>query len=174
MRCQQCLSGSGWVMVATTLFVATFGCTLKEPLGPPVHPSPSLTVPNPVGAVVANCPELVCTQADLPSCDFEQIIQGADIKPIVDRVHCARSQYGTDCEERRAPGGDPPVTDHGQVLKFRCAGDPVECWTTGGNATWETTLDPAREGGRPLRYPCRRLQPAPEPPQQPVPGPDTV
>jgi hypothetical protein len=174
MRCQQYLGGFGRAMVAATLFAATFGCTLNEPLGPPVHPSPSLTVPNPVGAVVANCPELVCTQADLPSCDFEQIIQGADIKPIVDRVHCARSQYGTDCEERRAPGGDPPVTDHGQVLKFRCAGDPVECWTTGGNATWETTLDPAREGGRPLRYPCRRLRPAPEPPQQPVPGPDTV
>ena len=174
MRCQRCLLCSGWVMVAATLLLATFGCALTEPLGPPVHPSPALTVPNPVGAVFANCRELVCTQADLPSCDFEQLIQGADIKPIVDRVHCARSEYGTDCEERRAPGGDPPPTNQGQVLKFRCAGDPVECWTTGGSATWETTLDPTREGGRPLRYPCRRGRPAPEPAQQPVPGPDTV
>ena len=174
MSCQRYLRCSGWVMVAATLLMTAFGCALKEPVGPPVHPSSSITVPNPVGAVFANCRELVCTQADLPSCDFEQVIEGRDVKPIVDRVHCARSEFGTDCEERRAPGGDPLLSNQGQVLKFRCAGDPVECWTTGGDATWETTLDPAREGGRPLRYPCRRLRPAPEPAQQPVPGPDTV
>jgi len=161
-------------MVAATLSLATFGCALREPVGSPAHPSPSIMLPNPVGAVVANCPELVCTQADLPSCDFEQVIEGADLKPIVDRVHCARSEYGTDCEERRAPGGDPFLGNQGRVLKFRCTGDPVECRRIGGNATWETKLDRAREGGRPLRYPCRRKPPAPEPAPQPVPGPDTV
>ncbi len=162
-------------IAAAMMLVAASGCFgAGEHPAPPVHPSPSSAVPNPVGAVFANCRELVCTQADVPSCDFEQVFQGTEVRPIIDRVHCARSAEGTDCEERRAPGSVGGRNSAEQVLKFRCAGDPVECRMTGGNATWETTLDPSQEGGGPLKYPCKHARPGPQPAKQPVPGPDTV
>jgi len=161
--------------IAVTIFAfACFGCLGRN--GDPslaARPSFPSAVANPVGAVVANCRELVCTQADVPSCDFEQVTQGIEVAPIIDEVHCARSEFGTDCEERRAADQN----HHGggsQVLKFRCAGDPVECWLTGGNATWETTLDLKLDGGKPLQYPCRHVRPGPPLTTPGVPGPDTV
>ena len=163
------------VFAIAWMVIAFWGCSAAgNHAGPPVHPQPSMTLPNPVSAVVTHCPELVCTEGDVPSCDFEQVTQGAEARPIVDRVHCSRSKYGTDCEERRAPDGD--VTHNGaiEVLKFRCSGNPVECEMTGGNASWETTLDQTLEGGRPLQYPCRHPRPGPEPTKQAVPGPNTV
>jgi hypothetical protein len=137
-----------------------------------VHPTPSAALPDPAGAVFANCRVLVCTQADAPPCDFERVIEDAYAHKVIDRVQCVRSIDGTDCEERRAPGGADD--QNSRVLKFRCTGDPVECRMTGGNATWETTLDPDQEGGRPLKYPCQRALPGPAPARHPVPGPNTV
>ncbi len=159
------------VALAIAVLGGVSGCfKLTGAVGPPVRPSPSYRLPNPVVAVVAHCPELVCTQADVPSCEFETV-ETAEAQPFVERVRCARSPFGTDCEERRAPGvHDTPD----QVLRFRCAGNPVECWMTGGNATWETTLDASVAGGKPVSYPCRRARPGPEPARHPVPGPNTV
>ena len=156
LACTGCFGGS---------HDATISARVSAPIG----------LPNPTKAVVANCPELVCTHADVPSCDFEQVTQGPNVQVVVDRVHCARSEDGTQCEETRAPDPNLGHTHETEVLKFRCAGDPVECWATGGNATWETTLDPALDGGKPLEYPCRQGRPDTNVPAgHPVPGPDTV
>ncbi|MGO9452796.1 MAG: hypothetical protein ACLQDV_17430 [Candidatus Binataceae bacterium] len=163
-------------LTAAIALTLVSGCLWEnDNVGPPVHPTASIGLPNPTGAVFANCRALVCTQADVPSCDFDQVLRGVEAHPVMDRVHCARSQYGTDCEERRAPGGGENQPAENEVLKFRCAGDPVECWMIGGNATWETTLDPDKEGGLPLQYPCESWHiPFPKPGNQTVPGPSTV
>jgi len=163
-------------LAATILIAAAAsGCFRpNQQLQPPVRPSSSASLRNPVGAVFANCRELVCTRADVPSCEFQETFQGTDAQPVIDRMHCERAGDGTYCEERRALGSSLGREASGEVLKFRCAGDPVECWMVGGSATWETTLDPAREGGQPLKYPCQRRRGGPPPADHPVPGPDTV
>lgn len=163
---------------ATLAVAIGFACSAcfdkPDDLAAPVRVSAPIGLPNPTKAVMTHCPELVCTRADVPSCDFEQLSQGTEIQTIVDRVHCSRSKDGTDCEDTRAPDPNIGHTHESEVLKFRCAGDPVECWTTGGNATWETTLDTALDGGKPLAYPCRQGRPANPPAGRPVPGPNTV
>ncbi|GEM_PF-2595071 len=160
---------------AILMGVIASGCLgPNQQVQPPVRPSSSPELPNPIGAVFANCRELVCTSAELPSCDFQEAFQGTDAQPIIDRMHCERSGDGTYCEQRRALGSNLGREASGEVLKFRCAGDPVECWTIGGSATWETTLNPAQEGGQPLKYPCRSGNPGRPPAEHPVPGPDTV
>jgi hypothetical protein len=159
---------TGIATVAIAIALTGSGCFGTAQVSTPVG------VPNPTRAVIANCRELVCTHADVPSCDFEQVRQGPEVQAIVDSVHCARSEDGTDCEETRAPDPNLGHTHEPEVLKFHCAGDPVECWTTGGNATWETTLDPTLDGGKPLQYPCREGRPTILPAGHPVPGPDTV
>jgi len=161
--------------LAIAIALGGSGCFDKgDEAAAPVRVSAAIGLPNPTRAVVTHCPELLCTRADVPSCDFDQISQGTQVQAIVDRVHCARSEDGTDCEETRAPDPNLGHTHETEVLKFRCTGDPVECWTTGGNATWETTLDPAVAGGKPIQYPCRQGRPVNLPPGHPVPGPDTV
>ena len=165
------------VWVASLVLAVTLncsGCFGQSDDQAPVRVSPPLGLPNPIRAVMANCQALVCTHADVPSCDFEQVSQGTDVQQVVDRIHCARSEDGTECEDTRSPDPNLGHTHEAEVLKFRCSGDPVECWTTGGNATWETTLDSARDGGKPVQYPCREGRLKPVPPRHPVPGPDTV
>ena len=162
-------------IVVIAIAMAASGCFGEnDDATAPVRVSAPIGVPNPTRAVVANCAALVCTHADVPSCDFEQISQGTQVPTIVDRVHCARSEDGTNCEDSRAPDPNLGHTHGAEVLKFHCTGDPVECWTTGGNATWETTLDRALDGGRPVQYPCRQGRPTTVPKGHPVPGPDTV
>ena len=48
-------------------------------LAPPVRTPASIVLPNPSGAVFANCRALVCTPADVPSCDFQQTSQDASL-----------------------------------------------------------------------------------------------
>jgi hypothetical protein len=160
------------VLVATVIVAA--GCFRVTPHNPLVRPSASIAVANPAEAVFSHCRELVCTQADVPSCDFEQASRGVEPGVLVERIHCRRSAFGTDCEERRAPGGPDDLSGEPKVLKFRCSGDPVQCWTVGGNASWATALDPANAGGTSLQFPCAVHRAGPAPAQHPVPGPDTV
>jgi len=116
----------------------------------------------------------VCTNADLPYCEFEDTYASSSNLPLTDRIHCSRSQFGTDCEERHFPVGGENQALQSQVLKFRCGGDPVECWLIGGNATWETTLERRVSGGSGQSYSCKPGKKSPEPAPQQVPGPDTV
>lgn len=135
--------------------------------------TPAVAAGDPTTLVYRHCRELVCTQADVPRCDFSEIVESDGPGPVREEFGCVRSGHGTKCEERRALIGSEDKPLENQVLKFECSGDPVQCQALGGNAPWTTTLelpDSTRDS-----LTCRaphRVGPPPTP--HAVPGPDTV
>ncbi|MHB8382257.1 MAG: hypothetical protein ACYDC3_07940, partial [Candidatus Binataceae bacterium] len=134
---------------------------------------PAVAAGDPATLVFRNCPELVCTDADVRRCDFSQVIASDGPDPQREDFRCARSGHGTLCEERRALVGSEDTSLENQVLKFQCSGDPVQCQKLGGNAPWTTTLELPDSSRASLS--CRAPHPpGPAPASHAIPGPDTV
>jgi len=134
---------------------------------------PAVAAGDPATLVFRHCRELVCTQAEVPRCDFSQVIASDGPNPQREDFACARSGYGTLCEERRSLLGSEDTPLENQVLKFQCSGDPVQCQALGGNAPWTTTLELPDSSRQNLT--CRARRPAgPPPAPHAIPGPDTV
>lgn len=134
---------------------------------------PAVAAADPTTLVFRHCRELVCTQADVPLCDFSQTVASDGPSHMREDFRCARSGHGTQCEERRTLIGTEDKPLENQVLKFQCSGDPVQCQVLGGNAPWTTTLDLPNSSRQSLT--CRARRPAgPPPAPHAIPGPDTV
>ena len=154
----------------TAMIVLASGCAesaIRSPMASAAAAS------DPTFQVFQHCRELVCTQADIPRCDFSEVVESGGTNPEREEFHCARSGQGTLCEERRRLIGAEDQMLETQVLKFGCSGDPVQCQVVGGNAPWGSTLEPPESSRQAVT--CGGPRPAgPPPAPHPVPGPDTV
>ena len=157
-------------ILCTAMLAAAAGCGVSAANSTRL---PSTAASNPTALVFKHCPELVCTQADVPRCDFSEIVDSDGLNPIRERFGCVRSGHGTVCEEHRALVGSEDTPLENQVLKFQCSGDPVECEAIGGISPWARTLELPKTSRKSVS--CRAPHPAgPPPAPNPVPGPDTV
>ncbi|MFZ1890089.1 MAG: hypothetical protein WAU33_18860 [Candidatus Binataceae bacterium] len=157
------------ILIAAAISIAS-GCAANG--GNSALP-PAVAAADPTTLVFRHCRELVCTQADVPLCDFSQIVASDGPDHMREDFRCARAGYGTQCEERRTLIGTEDKPLENQVLKFQCSGDPVQCQVLGGNAPWTTTLDLPDSSRESLT--CRTRRPGgPSPAPHAIPGPDTV
>ena len=125
-----------------------------------------LSEPDPAPAVFAHCRELVCTDTDLPECQFTQVTNSLGSTPQSEEIECRRDadHLACDSHSRALSGSDE------QQLKFNCMGDPLECELPDGNAAWAVSGD----SGAPQRRSCHR-EPSPGAPSSPaLPSADTA
>ncbi|HUY29044.1 MAG TPA: hypothetical protein VMV27_16660 [Candidatus Binataceae bacterium] len=157
-------------LAITAMIVLASGCA-ESAIRSPIAAAAAAS--DPTFQVFQHCRELVCTQADIPRCDFSEVVESGGTNLEREEFHCARSGQGTLCEERRQLIGAEDQTLEAQVLKFGCSGDPVRCQMLGGDAPWGAALE-HRESNR-QALTCGGPRPAgPPPAPHPVPGPDTV
>jgi hypothetical protein len=131
-----------------------------------------VSLPDRASALIAHCPELACTTAEVPGCGFSEDVDAAGVA-VRAEIECARAGGATACVERRKPVGGENLTLQNQQLDFRCAGDPLTCMVTGGNATWPAAFTGTAATGAEIScHAPRRAGPAPAP--HAIPGPDTV
>ncbi|MGH7781790.1 MAG: hypothetical protein ACREQR_18390 [Candidatus Binataceae bacterium] len=159
---------TGVIVIAAMIAIAP-GCAASGGTSPI---APAVAASDPTTQVFRNCRELVCTQADVPRCDFSEVVASDGPDHLREDFRCAREGAGTLCEERRRLIGSEDKPLENQVLKFQCSGDPVQCQVLGGNPRWTAAFDlPDSVRGT---LSCRARRPA-GPPLAPlvVPGPDT-
>lgn len=160
----------GRAIVSAVIIVIASGCAAG---GRNSALPPAVAAGDPTTQVYRHCRELVCTQAEVPRCDFSEIVESDGPSPLREEFGCVRSGQGTVCEERRALIGSEDKPLENQVLKFQCSGDPVQCQALGGNAPWTTTLELPDSARQPLTCSARHRS-GPTPAPHAVPGPDTV
>lgn len=156
------------ILIAAAIAIAS-GCAAS---GSNSALPPAVAAADPTTLVFRHCRELVCTDADVPLCDFSEIASDG-LGHLREDFRCARSGFGTQCEEHRTLIGAEDKPLENQVLKFQCSGDPVQCQVLGGNAPWTTTLDLPDSSRQSLTCRARRPE-GPPPAPHAIPGPDTV
>jgi hypothetical protein len=161
--------GCGLVALAGALMLA--GCATSAPQ--PSARRLAASLPDRAREVIAHCPELACTTAEVPGCEFSENIEDGGVA-MRQSIRCDRAGTETACVERRSPVGGENTLLENQRLRFRCSGDPLQCEVTGGNATWPAGSSIAR-GALPGGLSCHAPRRAgPTPASHSVPGPDTV
>jgi hypothetical protein len=171
MRAVRALACRGFWLAAIAGAAMLSGCATTAPRQPAGRLATAL--PDRASEVIAHCPELACTTAEVPGCEFSEDVEYGGVA-MRQRVRCDRAGTETACVERRSPVGGGDAKLENQMLKFRCSGDPLQCEVTGGNATWPVGSSIAGGAGT-MGLSChapRRAGPAPA--SHSVPGPDTV
>ena len=146
------------------LLVAICGCASTRPASaPPVRPAE----PDPAPAVFAHCRELVCTNVDLPACEFTEIDSSIGQAPQTERFDCRRAADHLECESLRSALGGETL----RRLKFNCVGDPLECELLDQSVSWASSTE---DSAASLGPSCHRA-PRPDAPSTPaLPSPDTA
>jgi hypothetical protein len=159
------------LLYAAIAFAALLaGCATAAPAGA----RGGTSLPDRARALIEHCPELACTTADVPGCGFSQDVEAGGVRVVRADIECARAGTATACVERRRPVGGEDQTLQNQRLNFRCAGDPLTCVVTGGNALWPApvaTAGATPNGGVSCHAPRRA---GPMPTSHSIPGPDTA
>jgi hypothetical protein len=171
MTRRQIRPAPGLLCAAIAAVAMLAGCAATAP--PVLGTRSGASLPDRADALIQHCPELACTTAEVPGCDFSEDVVAGGVA-VRAEIECTREGAATACVERRKPLGGEDLTLQNQRLDFRCAGDPLICVVTGGNAIWPapaTIAGAATSAGISCHAP-RRAGPSPAP--HSIPGPDTV
>jgi hypothetical protein len=82
-------------------------------------------------------------------------------------VRCSRDGDFLACEGQRSA-----QTGNRELLRFRCAGDPLKCEVTRGAAAWKAAV--AASAGGSQRLSCHAAPAGPAPEFHAIPSPDTA